>query len=269
MRFLIAISVVVMFMLSGAVRAAAEEWTLPDRFGLRLGGYQIENADTIIRLDPSNLPVGASIDFHDTLNGDTSTTVFRADGFYRFNDRHALGYAWYDVKFNGSGVLNKEITWGDKIFPVNSQVDSELRFNVYKLNYQYSLFHNEEAELGASIGLHIMHISTSISVSGMGGSRKESRTAWLPVLGLFANYNFTPRLSAYYSYQVFFINYEDKVKGGLQDFLLGLEYRLFRHIALGAAYNRFGLNMQAERDTATLSVNTNWNGGLLYGAVYF
>jgi hypothetical protein len=89
------------------------------------------------------------------------------------------------------------------------------------------------------------------------------------VWGLFADYNFTPRFSIYYNYQFFFINYQDKVRGGLQDFIFGLEYRVFRNVALGAAYNRFGLNMELKQDKTTLNLNTNWNGGMLYAAVYF
>jgi hypothetical protein len=252
-----------------SVPAWAAEELLPDGFMLRFGGYQIKNAETLMRLDANDLPVGAYIDFHDTLGGDTKAALFRLDGLYRFNDHHSLGFSWYDVKFTGSRVLSKDITWGDQTYSASTQVDSEIGFNVYKLNYQYSLFHNEKAELGVSAGLHIMKISAGITASGIGQSKSEAVTAPLPVFGLYADYNFTPRFSAFYYYQFFFINYQDKVKGGLQDFLIGTEYRLFRNFALGAAYNRFGVAMEIKGDNTTLNLSTNWNGGLLYGALYF
>ena len=267
-RFLFAVSAAVMFVLSSAVRAGAEEETFPDRFGIRLGGYHIQNADTTMLLGANSLPLGAYIDFHDTLGGDQRSTVFRVDGFYRFNDNHALGFAWYNVSFVGSKVLDRDITWGDVTYPINSQVDSELKFNIYKLNYQYSIFHNEKVELGASIGLFVMHITAGISQSSIGETR-QTVTAPLPVVGLFADYKFTPRFSIYYNYQLFNLDYEDKYKGSLSDFLLGLEYRLFRNVALGGAFNRFNMNIQAKGSNATLYCNTGWNGGMLYGAVYF
>jgi len=267
-RALFAASLVTALALAGAARAAEEE-KLPDKFGLRLGGYYIKNADTVARLDANNAPVGAYIDFHDTLGGERTATVVRLDGLYRFNERHGLGFAWYDVKLAGSRVLDKEIKWGDQTFPVNAQVDSDLKFEVVKLNYQYSLFHNEKAELGASVGLHVMDISANVSSSGSNQSQGQSVTAPLPVWGLYASYNFTPRFSTYYTYQLFNINYEDKVIGGLQDFLLGLEYRLFRNFALGVAYNRFALHLKIKGDVTTLNLDTNWNSGMLYGAVYF
>jgi len=268
-RAFFAVSLVATLALAGAIRAEAEEEKLPDTFSLRLGGYNIQNANTIARLDANSAPVGAYINFQDTLGGESTATVLRLDGLYRFNERHGLGFAWYDVKFAGSRVLNQDIEWGGQTYPVNSQVDSELEFNVYKLNYQYSLFHNQEAELGVSLGLHVMRISTGLNASGINQSQSQSVTAPLPVWGLFANYKFTPRFSAFYNYQVFNISYENTVSGGLQDLLIGVEYRLFRNFALGAAYNRFGMHMKLKREDTTLYLDTNWDGGMLYGAVYF
>ena len=265
---------IIIVLLAIHVPARADDFMLPDTFMLRLGGYAVNSANTVMRLDSANGPVGAYIDFHDTLGGETRTTVFRADGLYRFNEHHAVGFAWYNVKFTGTRVLDKQIDWGGITYPISAQVDSKLKFDVYKLNYQYSVFHDEKAELGASFGFHIMRLSAGISgtsSTGTGQAANEKVTAPLPVWGLFADYNFTPRLSAYYNYQFFFINVDDKFKGGLQDFIFGLEYRLFRNIALGAAYNRFALaaEMKKNADAPSLKLNTNWNGGMLYGAVYF
>ncbi|HTP06352.1 MAG TPA: hypothetical protein VMM54_14490 [Nitrospirota bacterium] len=268
-RVLVAASALAAFVLAGAVRAGAEEELLPDKFMLRLGGYHTQNADTVMRLDANNLPIGTYIDFHDTLGGDTTTTVFRMDGLYRFNDKHAIGFSWYRLRYSGSTVLGQDIEWGGNPIAKGQTVDSELKFDVYKINYQYSVYHNDKVELGASVGLHIMRISASVNAPDLIGATSEAVTAPLPEFGLFADYKFTPRFSIFYSYQWFFINYEDKVRGGLQDFLFGLEYRVFRNVALGVAYNRFAMNLKAQGDTTTLYANTNWNGGMLYGALYF
>jgi hypothetical protein len=247
---------------------AAEE-RLPDTFMLRLGGYAVGNAETIARLDSNKAPVGAYINFADDLGGETSYRALRLDGYYRFNDKHALGFGWYALKFDGYRALSKEINWGDQTYPINTAVVSEIKYDVYKVNYQYSLFHNQAAELGVSVGLHVMRAEAGITATGIKKSQSETVTAPLPVFGLFGDYKFTPRFSAYYNYQFFFISYDDKIKGGLQDFLIGLEYRVVKNVALGAAYNRFALNVESKGDTTTLHVDTKWNGGLLYCAVYF
>jgi hypothetical protein len=260
------------FALLGAVQAEAGEEPLPDQLSLRLGGYNVRNSSTIVRRDSAGFPAGAYIDFNETLGGESTATVLRFDGLYRFNNHHALGFSWYAINFTGSRVLDTQINWGDQTYPVNFQLDSKLEFDVYKLNYQYSLLRDEKAELGALFGFHVL--KTAISLDGFNSgaavqSSSESVTAPLPVFGLFAGYNFSPRFFLYYNYQFFFVNYEDRVKGGLQDFLFGLEYRVFRNVALGAAYNRFALNVEAEEDETKLFVDTSWNGAMLYAALYF
>jgi hypothetical protein len=165
--------------------------------------------------------------------------------------------------------LGKDIVWGGQTYPLKTVVESKIQFDIYKLNYQYSVYHNDKVELGVLLGAHVMRTFAGISASRGGLAQSEAVTAPLPVWGFFADYKFTPRFSAYYNYQVFNVNYQDKVKGGLQDFLFGLEYRLFRHLSLGAAYNRFAVDAKVKGGNATLYLDTSWNGGMLYGAVYF
>jgi len=266
---LIAVIATAMLLLAGTIAVSAEEEKLPDRFMLRLGGYTVHNADTIVRLDANNLPIGTYIDFSDTLGGETRSTVFWLDGHYRFNDKHALVFSWYDLRFRGSTVLGQDIVWGGITYPLSTPVDSEVKFDVYKLSYQYSVYHSDEVELGASFGFHVMRVGASIVATGINQQQSEAITAPLPVFGLFASYHFSPRFSAFYNYESFFIDYQDKVRGALVDFLFGLEYRIFRNVALGVAYNRFDLNVRITGDNKTLNMETNWNGGMLYGALYF
>ena len=260
------------FALLGAGPTNAAEEPLPDRLSLRLGGYNVRNSETIVRRDSNGFPAGAYIAFDETLGGETSATVFRFDGLYRFNPNHALGFSWYSMNFSGSRIADRDIVWGDQTYPINFQLDSKLEFDVYKVNYQYSLHHDDKVELGALFGFHVL--KTVISLDGFNAgstvqSNSESVTAPLPVFGLFARYNFTRELSTYFNYQWFFVNVDDKVKGGLQDFLLGLEYRLVENVSLGLAYNRFGMRLKAKDDSTTTYVDTNWNGGMLYAGLHF
>ncbi len=259
---------IVIVVLTACASAWAEE-ELPDRFMLRLGGYQIRDADTIVRLEENNQPGGAYIDSNKTLGSETTATVFRTDGLYRFNERHGIGLGWYALRFTGSKALDREIDWAGQIYPANTRVDSEIHFEIYKLDYQYSLFHNDKAELGATFGFNIMHISTSVVAQDINQSARRSVSAPLPIWGLFVDYKFTHRFSACYSYQFFSVNFQDKTKGSIQDFLFSLEYRLIRNIALGFAYNKFGMQLENKGDKATLNFDTNWNGWMLYGAAYF
>ena len=93
---LIAASLLTALALAGAAQA---EEKLPDTFSLRLGGYSIRNADTVMRLDANNAPLGTYVDFADTLGGERKATIVRLDGLYRFELQG--GMAWTTRVFNG------------------------------------------------------------------------------------------------------------------------------------------------------------------------
>ena len=236
---------------------------------LRLGGYGVNHSQQQVRLDSNNAPAGVFIDFADTLGGETTARVGRLDGYYRIDDRQSIGFAWYALRFTGRKTLDKDIQWGDASYSVGTTLDSEIKFNVYKVNYRYSLLHTSQAELGGLAGFHVMGAAAGLSPTSMTKVPDQSVTAPLPVLGLYASYHFTPRLSAYYNYQFFFISYDDRVKGSLQDFLLGMEYRVSPHFGLGAALNQFSMDLQSREDLTTLYVNSSWSGVMLYGSLYF
>ena len=255
---------------SSAVRAEENgENSNPDRFMLRLGGYSALNAKNLIRADSNDQPVGAYIDFEDTLGGDTSATVFRLDSRFRFTDSHAIGFSWYNIQFDGNRELEQDISWVGEIIPEGTEIDSELKYNIFKLNYQYSLFHNNIIEVGVIAGFHILQTSLTVTRDDINKKSASDSTKPLPIIGLFAEYSFFRDLAAYYNYQVFFINYDDKVRGTMQDFILGLEYRAFRNVALGAAINKYTLGIEVEKPDTTVYVDSNWSGVMLYASVYF
>ncbi len=55
--------------------------------------------------------------------------------------------------------------------------------------------------------------------------------------------------------------FQDRTKGSIQDFQFGLEYRLIRNIALGFAYNKFGMQLENKGDNATLNFDTTGMAG--------
>ena len=94
----------------------------------------------------------------------------------------------------------------------------------------------------------------------------ETLTVPLPSIGVQMNYQILDRLSAEARGDFFYIRAGD-FKGSLTEVYAGLEYRLFKHFALGAAYNF--LNINAEDDSVDgWEINNNWNMVYLYGSLY-
>jgi hypothetical protein len=244
-----------------------EKEKVPDRFMLRFGGFAMSNIGTEASLSPANGPAGVVINFNETLGLDSSSFSGRVDTVYRFGPHSAIGFSWYSFNLTGSKSLDKTIDWNGQTYPIMAQVDTFLDQDIYKLNYRYSLYHNDEIEFGASAGFDIQHFKVGLSAAGLGQSSDEAATAPLPVFGAFINYHFTPRFLLGIEYEFFFLEL-DNASGSLQDLLISLEYRVFKNVSLGAAFNFYGLNAEYTSDSTTLDLQQDWNGILLYASLY-
>jgi hypothetical protein len=247
------------------IDAWAEE--LPDQWAFRAGGFFVRNYETTLRLDSTGLPLGTTVDFGDTLGGDSTANVFRLDGYYRFNPRHRMDMSYYRIERKGSRAIDAEIRWGDEIFVVNDVIATEIDSGVLKLGYTYSFYHNDDVELGLSAGLHASILRASMSDSS-GVAEAESVTAPLPVFGFLVEYHIKPRWTAKVASEFFFIDVFG-IRGALTDSLIVTEYRFTRHLGAGIGLNHFGNALQFEGDNLVLSMRGAFTGLLAYLSASF
>lgn len=239
---------------------------VPDRFMLRAGGFAMANISTSAALAPAGSSVGGTINFNEVLGLDSSSFSGRVDAVYRFGEHGAIGFSWYSFNLTGSRAIDRTIDWNGQTIPINTQVDSFLDQDIYKLNYRYSIYHNDEIEFGAEAGFDIQHFKVGLNTTNF-GETSEAATAPLPVFGAYINYHFTPRLLLGIEYEFFFLEL-DNASGSLQDLLLSLEYRVFKNVALGAAFNFYSLDAEYTSSSSTLDLQQQWNGLLLYASLY-
>jgi hypothetical protein len=139
---------------------------LSDKLMIRGGWAYVFGATANVAVGGPVLGVGTSVDFTQTLGGDTSTDAFRIDTLYRFNERHAVGFSWYRVGLSGEKVLNEQIQIRDQIIAAGASTQTSLSFNTYRLLYNYSFYRNDKVELGVSPGLYMM--KTNFDFVGQG-----------------------------------------------------------------------------------------------------
>jgi hypothetical protein len=243
----------------------AEEF--PDRMALRVGGFMVRNFDTTFRLDSTGSPLGATIDFGDTLGGEASANVARVDGYYRFNPKHRVDVSYYNVRRQGSRTLDVDIQFGDESFSINDMVDSEIKTGVLKLGYTYSFYHNDDVELGVSLGLHTSIVRVSLA-SSTGQSEADSVTAPLPVVGFLMEYHITPRWTSKVTAQYFFFN-GFGFRGLLTDAILATEYRFTKHFGAGIGLNHYANGLEYEGDNVVLTERSAFTGLLAYVSTSF
>jgi len=256
--------------------AQAEE-VEPDKFRFAIGGYAIARYDSAISLTDPDLGAGISIDPQDTLGLDFESTVLRIEGYYRFHPKHALTYSWYSIDSTGSKIIDKEFEWvgpggGTIVIPIGAQVVSSLNYDIFKVGYLWSFHHTDKVELGVGAGLHItrlrMGLDSSLTTPPNQSAQRVETTVPLPVFSLVLNYTVTPKFHWYLKTEAFVVKY-DNWTGSYRDATLGMEYRAWKHVALGAGLSSNSLEIEEDDPNYQLSFDNTISGALLYVATYF
>ena len=233
-----------------------------DRFSLSLGVF-VTDRNTDTRLDGDVPGSGTDVDLENDLGFANSSSVFRVDGYFRFNEAHRLDFSAFDLSRNASKQIERDIEWDGVIYPVDVQVDASLDLNIYKLAYTWSFLRREQGYLGASLGLYVADIGTSIAADSLGLSSSSGLTAPLPVIGLRGQYDFAEKWSFRASAEIFAIDY-DQFSGNLRDIYAGVDYQLTDHVAVGLGINSVGLDVGVDKLNFNGNLNWRYDGGLLF-----
>ena len=251
--------VMLVLMFSASFAAAEQDDT---RLSLSIGAF-ITDRDSEARADASNRDLGTVIDLEDDLGLDSSDTVLRLDGFYRLADKHRIDFSTFDLSRSASKQIDRELSWKDTTFVLNANVQSDFDLSIYKVAYTWSFLKNERGFLGATVGLYVADIGTSLDAPLIGSGEVGDATAPLPVVGLRGEYRLAERWALRASGEFFFLEYND-FDGALIDLLLGLEFDLSKNIDVGIGANSVRLDIEVDRDVLHGAFDWQYDGILAY-----
>lgn len=246
---------------------------LVDPFNVALGTFMLDT-DTEVRLDGES-GRGSQVDWERTF-GDGDATRFRFDGTWRFAERHKLRALWFNNSVSQSRRLDRDISWGDVIYPANAEVDSEFEFDIYELAYEYVFLRRERYELSGTIGLHYTDMSLAIEGEGTvggqpvaGGIREEGSVgAPLPVIGIRGLWNLTHAFWLDASAQFFALSIDD-IDGNLQDYRVAVLWQPKKWLGVGLGYNQFTIDVDVTKDRFEGALDWTYRGPMLFYSASF
>jgi hypothetical protein len=206
---------------------------------------------------------GTEVDVEGDLGLDSSDSVFRIDGYYRFNQKHRLDFSAFDLSRTASKDIEEEIEWNDTIFPIDATVESDFDLAIYTLSYTWSFMRRDKGYLGLTAGLYIADFGTRLEAVEISAVESASLTAPLPVFGLRGQYDFTEKLSFRASAEIFALEYDD-YSGSLYDIYAGLDYQFFKHVAIGIGFNAVELDVEITKDSFNGDIDWRYDGGLVF-----
>ena len=179
--------------------------------------------------------------------------------------------SWYHISNDGERAIQKDIEWLDRngnviTIPLGATVNSSLDYDIVKLAYQWSFYHNDKVELSVGGGLHLTDIDVKLAASATssGGSASEARSLLpLPVISFRLGYDVTSKLNWYLQTELFSLSIDDW-DGIYTDFQLGMEYRVMKNLGLGIGLGTNSLKVSKKTDKSHFDYDNRLTGVHLF-----
>ncbi len=242
--------------------AAQQSSTIDDKFSVSLGVF-LTDRGTRTSVDGDVPDSGTDVDLENTLGFDKSDTVFRIDGYYRFNEKHRIDFSAFDLSRVASKQIDTEFEWDGEVYPVDALVNASLDLKIYKLSYTWSFMRRQDWYLGLTGGLYVLDIGTSIGEASLGQRSSGGTTAPLPVFGFRGQYDFSENWAFRGSAEFFALDYGN-YSGNLSDLYLGVDYRFSKHASVGVGINSVRLDVGVDETNFNGDLDWRYDGGLLF-----
>ena len=247
--------------------AAAEMGEIPvnpvlrDQFYFAIGAF-FPRTTTEAQLDSTRLGVGTNITLENTLGMDSRDAVPNAIGRIRLGEHWRIEAEWFELNRSGVRTIDRQIQWGDTVFPVNAQLSSTFDFYDLRLSAGYSFFKRPDKEIGVGLGFHVASYNVTLSGNAIGTEHNDV-LAPLPVISFYGQFALTERWAVGGRLDRFSLSY-DKYDGSLTSLGLDLNYQPFRHVGFGVAYRALFIDLQATDASKTLKFNQSFEGPLFF-----
>jgi len=233
----------------------------------------------------SDLTFGTSgtsgtVNAEDDLGLDSRLTVFRAGAMYRPGEsrRNQLDFTYANYKRDGSATLTQDITIDNVTYPIGAQVETVFNFGIINGTYSYAFWQSERARLAVGAGVYVIPLRYQVDIQTTGGNTAvegADTTLPLPALALRGEFQLISKLFLNASVQGMYLEIDD-FKGSLADLNVGMEYRPWKHVGVGLAYNFMGIEVQGEGSSSDYpgadfegEVDVRYSGLFLYGKFSF
>ena len=232
------------------------------RFSISPGLF-ITDQQRDTRLDARDGAAGTSVDLADDLGLDVSDSVFRVDGYFRFSEKHRIDFGTFDLSRTSSKQIERDIVWNGTTYPLAAEVRGDFDLKIAKLAYTWSFMHRENGYAGLTAGLYVADIGARLSATGIANKDGGDVTAPLPVVGLRGEYDLGKKWTVRASGEFFALQY-DGIDGSILDFYAGIQYQLFKHMALGLGWNSVGIDVVVDDRDLDGRIDWGYDGALVF-----
>jgi hypothetical protein len=187
----------------------------------------------------------------------------RFELMFRLRPRHRLRVNFFDLRRNGSTVLNSTILYGDQTFQGSQPLNSTINWRQMDITYTYSFLRGERYELGAGVGLHLIEAEAIAQVPGTPQRVDYNQADPFGTLAVDGTYLIAKHWSfnARANYMHLTVH---NFTGELEDYHADVQYRWRRNFALGAGYDYWQAQVETRNHDPSGIVQLRINGPQLF-----
>ncbi len=251
---------------------------VPLRFVINLGGY-LPFLTTHASLS-TQTRTGTNVNLEDVLGLSPNTQTFNIGASWRISKHNFLAINYFSFSRSATKTISDSITWGQNVYHTGTTLDVNNRFEYYGLSYRYYIWRETNWELGPGVGIDALNVSSSLAArvsavgtgSGFADSAKASGSVTVPVplLGIYGDWEFVPRVLLTGGAQYIYVNDIDSYGGHVIDASLALEWYPLHNFGLGAGYHFIGANLSKTiRNGNSARFNYSIGGPTIYLSATF
>ncbi len=233
-------------------------------------GLFLPSINSTAQLNAQTGIVGTIINLETAFKLPETQNLFRANGLFRFNNKHSVEGYYYALNRSGTNITSDSLVFGNLAIQLNSSIDGFFNAALFGGKYRYSIFNGESVEAGFSAGLSFLDLSVGAEVELLNqplGTEEYTDLLFLPVIGFFNRINIIEELIFRSNVDMFALDIE-RYDGVLFDFGVSLEYRFYELFSFGISYNVFSLNVIFKTNRSGRVLYSH-KGFMFFGKVYF
>ncbi|MXV53238.1 hypothetical protein GS399_19910 [Pedobacter sp. HMF7647] len=235
-------------------------------------GLFIPVNNTEIEVGNQQNTFGTTINFEDNLGFSKSTATFLGNFQWRASRRSRFDLSYFHVDRNSNYTLKKDVEFGDHTYPVNADVNSFFKTNIFRFSYGYALLSHPKYELGLMLGAHIVKSDVGISATGatasLGYSDDFGFTAPLPDVGIWGGYAFTNRLA--FNGEISYLSLKvNDVDGQIFSYNVVVMYEVLKNFDVALGYTGLNFNVDVDKEKLHGYLKWGYNGPSLSASYAF
>jgi hypothetical protein len=251
---------------------APEESLVLDRWEFQIGGFAA-GLNTRIRFDEVVGNQGTTVDLEDDLGYDNNDFVFSVSAARMIGRRNQLVLTYLNVDREGFVEADREIEWGDEIFPVGASLGSSYDAEFLSLAYTYWVRSREKSAWGPVVGLIQFSTGSALFLQGQGGgpgfSRETDFSIDVPVVQVGLKFRQALSQKWVFSAEGAFVVFDDidDFSGDVISGAVNFEHRTWEKFGFGVGYRLRDFDIDSGETRSLGNYVFELRGLYLYGRV--